>query len=49
MVRRKAVPNAWARGQSITEYHGDGADKDSDEFLSLFNSIYQFERKKGSK
>jgi chromosome partitioning protein len=50
IVRRKAVPNAWARGQGITEYRGDGADKASEEFRSLFNSIYQpTERKKATK
>lgn len=41
MVRRKAVPNAWTRGLSVIEYHGDGADKASEEFNSLFNSIYK--------
>lgn len=40
IVRRKAVPNAWARGLSVVEYHGDGADKASEEFRSLFRSIF---------
>jgi chromosome partitioning protein len=39
--RRKALPNAWARGLGVVEYHGDGADKASEEFNSLFNSIYK--------
>jgi chromosome partitioning protein len=40
IVRRKAVPNAWARGLSVLEYHGDGADKASEEFRSLFRALF---------